>query len=41
MKAISKEDEDRYKAYARRKQARKEFIQYLNEWWGTRLPEDL
>jgi hypothetical protein len=41
MGPISKEDADRAKEYAKRKQARKEFIQYLNQWWSTRLPEDL
>jgi hypothetical protein len=25
----------------RRKKLRKEFVQYMNEWWGTVLPEDM
>ena len=41
MKPISKGEWDRSVEYTKRKQARKQFIQYLNKWWGTRLPEDL
>jgi hypothetical protein len=41
MGPISKEDEERAKEYTRRKQARKEFIQYLNDQWGFVLPEDM
>ncbi|MCI0685015.1 MAG: hypothetical protein L0Y71_23200 [Gemmataceae bacterium] len=41
MKPISQTEAERSKEYTRRKQARKEFIKYLNKWWKTRLPEDL
>ena len=41
MGPISKEDAERNMEYTRRKQSRKEFVQYLNQWWKTRLPEDL
>jgi hypothetical protein len=41
MKPISKEDWDKSVQYTKRKKLRKEFIQYLNQWWDTRLPENM
>jgi hypothetical protein len=41
MSPISKEDEERSKQYTKDKARRKEFVKYLNEWWGTVLPEDM
>ncbi len=41
MGPITKEQEERDKQYTRDRARRKEFIQYLNEQWGTVLPEDM
>ena len=41
MGPISEEQEKRDKEYTRRRQARKEFIQYMNDQWSTVLPEDM
>lgn len=41
MSPISEADRKKSIDYTKRKKARKEFIQYLNKWWKTRLPEDL
>jgi len=41
MSSVSKEEVERAKQYAADKARRKAFIQYLNEWWNTTLPEDM
>jgi hypothetical protein len=41
MGPISKEQVERNEQYTRDRARRKEFIQYLNEQWGTVLPEDM
>jgi len=38
---ISPEQEKRDQEYTRRRQSRKEFIQYMNDQWSTVLPEDM
>jgi hypothetical protein len=41
MGPISEEQEKRDNEYTRRRAARKEFIQYMNDQWSTVLPEDM